>query len=70
VEHKVGNACMSSGTVEIRIRLDKGGYVPGEKIHIWAAIDNQSQTPLRSSIATLTEVKGRNKELIDFYFTL
>ena len=56
MEHKLGMNCMASGTVLIRIRLDKGGYVPGEKIHIWASIDNQSGAIIKSSQAVLTEV--------------
>jgi hypothetical protein len=58
MEHKLGMNCMASGTVLIRIRLDKGGYVPGEKIHIWASIDNQSGALIKSTQAVLTEVSA------------
>jgi hypothetical protein len=55
IEHKLGTNCMASGNVLCRIRLDKGGYIPGEKIHIWASIDNQSRAVIRSTQAILTE---------------
>ncbi|CAG7834310.1 unnamed protein product [Allacma fusca] len=55
IDHKLGRSCMSSGVVVCRIRLDKGGYIPGEKIHIWASVNNQSRTTIRSTEAVLTE---------------
>jgi len=63
MEHKLGMNCMASGSVLIRIRLDKGGYVPGEKIRIWASIDNQSGAMLKSTQAVLTEVSQRTPQL-------
>jgi len=42
--------------VKCRIRLDKGGYIPGEKIRIWAAITNKSGVAIKRTEAILTEV--------------
>ena len=38
-------------------RLDRGGYVPGEAINIWATIDNQSKVTIKGTRASLTEVR-------------
>ena len=35
---------------------DRGGYVPGEAINIWATIDNQSKVTIKGTRASLTEV--------------
>ena len=48
--------CVTTGPVTCRVRLDRGGYVPGEAINIWATIDNQSQVTIKQTRASLTEV--------------
>ena len=47
---------MTTGPVTCRVRLDRGGYVPGEAINIWATIDNQSKVTIKGTRASLTEV--------------
>lgn len=42
-----------------RIRLDKGGYIPGEKVHIWASVSNRSRVGIRGTEALLTEVHNQ-----------
>ena len=56
IEHKLGITCMTTGPVTCRVRLDRGGYVPGEAINIWATIDNQSKVTIKGTRASLTEV--------------
>ena len=51
--------CVTTGPVTCRVRLDRGGYVPGEAINIWATIDNQSQVTIKQTRASLTEVMSR-----------
>ena len=48
--------CLTTGPVTCRVRLDRGGYVPGEAINIWATIDNQSKVTVKGTRSTLTEV--------------
>ncbi|ODM95623.1 Arrestin domain-containing protein 4 [Orchesella cincta] len=55
MEHKLGMPCASSGTVKCRLRLGKGGYIPGEKIHIWASVTNNSRVEIKATEAILTE---------------
>lgn len=55
IEHKLGMTCMSTGPVTCRVRLDRGGYVPGEAINIWATIDNKSRVQIKGTRASLTE---------------
>ena len=50
--------CMTTGPVTCRVRLDRGGYVPGEAINIWATIDNQSKVTIKGTRGSLTEVGG------------
>ncbi len=38
------------------MRLDRGGYVPGEAISIWATIANSSKVTIKHTRASLTEV--------------
>lgn len=57
MEHKLGVPCASSGTVKCNLRLGKGGYIPGEKVHIWASISNNSNVEIKSTEAILTEVR-------------
>ena len=57
IEHKVGLTCWSQGPVTCRVRLDRGGYVPGEAISIWATIANQSKVTIKHTRASLTEVR-------------
>ena len=58
IEHKLGMTCMTTGPVTCRVRLDRGGYVPGEAINIWATIDNQSKVTIKGTRGSLTEVSG------------
>ncbi|KAF0290747.1 Arrestin domain-containing protein 17 [Amphibalanus amphitrite] len=55
IEHKLGLTCMTSGPVQCRVRLDRGGYVPGETIGVWATIDNQSRVTIKKTAACLSE---------------
>ena len=57
IEHKIGLTCMTNGAVTCRVRLDRGGYVPGEAISIWATIANNSRVTIKHTRASLTEVK-------------
>ena len=56
IEHKLGLTCMMNGPVNCRVRLDRGGYVPGEAISIWATITNNSRVVIKHTRASLTEV--------------
>ena len=56
IEHKLGMTCVTTGPVTCRVRLDRGGYVPGEAINIWATIDNQSKVTIKGTRSCLTEV--------------
>ena len=51
--------CLTTGPVTCRVRLDRGGYVPGEAINIWATIDNQSKVTIKGTRSCLTEVGYR-----------
>ncbi|KAF0298973.1 Arrestin domain-containing protein 17 [Amphibalanus amphitrite] len=55
VEHKLGMSCISSGPVLCRLKLDRGGFVPGESIGIWATINNRSKVTIKRTTASLTE---------------
>ncbi|KAG7177177.1 Arrestin domain-containing protein 4-like [Homarus americanus] len=55
IEHKLGMTCLSQGPVSCRVRLDRGGYVPGETISIWARVHNQSKVTIKRTRACLTE---------------
>ena len=44
------------GSINVRIRLDRGGYVPGEIMILHVEVDNQSRTRLISSTVSLIEV--------------
>jgi len=55
IEHKLGLTCMTNGPVNCRVRLDRGGYVPGEAISIWATITNNSRVVIKHTRASLTE---------------
>ena len=59
VEHQVGMSCLSSGPVICRLKLDRGGYVPGESIGIWASVNNRSKVTIKRTTASLTEVRYR-----------
>ena len=50
--------CLTTGPVTCRVRLDRGGYVPGEAINIWATIDNQSKVTIKGTRSCLTEVRN------------
>ena len=56
IEHKLGLTCVTNGPVTCRVRLDRGGYVPGEAISIWATITNNSSVTIKHTRASLTEV--------------
>lgn len=56
IEHRLGLNCFTSGPVSCRVRLDRGGYVPGETIGIWASVHNQSRVTVKRTKASLTEV--------------
>ena len=62
IEHKLGMTCMTTGPVTCRVRLDRGGYVPGEAINIWATIDNQSKVTIKGTRGSLTEVGYQIKD--------
>ncbi|XP_023244555.1 arrestin domain-containing protein 4-like [Centruroides vittatus] len=55
IEETFGIPCITSGPVTCRVRLDKGGYVPGESICIYASIENNSKVGIRKTRAILTE---------------
>ncbi|XP_076354608.1 arrestin domain-containing protein 4-like isoform X2 [Tachypleus tridentatus] len=55
IEDTLGVGCLSAGPVTCTVRLDRGGYVPGESICIFATIENNSKTTIRKSTAILTE---------------
>lgn len=55
VQEKVGQGCFSTGIINCRVRLDKGGYVPGESIGLKATINNQSRVAIKRTKAILTE---------------
>ncbi|KAK7066541.1 hypothetical protein SK128_020042 [Halocaridina rubra] len=57
IEHRLGMTCCSQGPVSCRVRLDRGGYVPGETISIWARVHNQSRVTIKRTRACLTEKK-------------
>lgn len=49
---------MNSGPVSCRVSLDRGGYVAGETIGISATIVNKSKVTIKSTKASLTEVRN------------
>ncbi|XP_076305045.1 arrestin domain-containing protein 4-like isoform X1 [Tachypleus tridentatus] len=55
IEDTIGVPCLSAGPVSCRIRLDRGGYVPGECICIYASIENNSKVTIKKTRAVLTE---------------
>lgn len=57
IEHKLGVSCVNSGPVVCRVSLDRGGYVPGETIGISATVENHSKVTIKSTKASLTEVR-------------
>uniref|UniRef100_T1IJ54 Arrestin C-terminal-like domain-containing protein n=1 Tax=Strigamia maritima TaxID=126957 RepID=T1IJ54_STRMM len=54
-EQRIGMACVRSGPVSIRMRLDRGGYIPGENINLHAVIKNESNLTIKKTTASLTE---------------
>lgn len=56
IEEKLGFLCFTNGKIICRVRLDRGGYVPGESISINANIDNNSSAKIRKTCAIFTEV--------------
>ena len=46
---------ITKGAVTCRVRLDRGGYVPGEAISIWATITNSGRVTIKHTRALLTE---------------
>ena len=63
VEDKIGVNCLSRGQVTCRVRLDRGGYVPGESIKINAHIENNSKVTIRRTRAILKEVNSSSKSI-------
>ncbi|GFQ66681.1 arrestin domain-containing protein 3 [Trichonephila clavata] len=55
IEDTLGIPCLNSGPVSCRVRLDRGGYVPGESICLFATIDNGSRVTIKKTKAILTE---------------
>ncbi|XP_066158810.1 arrestin domain-containing protein 4 isoform X2 [Euwallacea fornicatus] len=55
VEHKFGVSCVGSGSVVVKVALDRGGYVPGESIGVSASVMNRSRVTIKSTKAALTE---------------
>lgn len=49
-------SCTAPGKVMCRVRLDRGGYVPGESICLSALIENDSNSVIKKTRAVLTEV--------------
>ncbi|KAB7498652.1 Arrestin domain-containing protein 2 [Armadillidium nasatum] len=56
IEHKLGLTCLTQGLVVCKVRLDRGGYVPGETISIWARVQNHSRVTIKKTKACLTEI--------------
>lgn len=65
-EEKISsNTCSSSGLISCRVRLDRGGFVPGENIQVSASIENSSKFSIKKTRAILTEtVEYRAKQKI------
>ncbi|XP_054714754.1 LOW QUALITY PROTEIN: uncharacterized protein LOC129224338 [Uloborus diversus] len=55
LEGELGIPCINLGPVSCRVRLDRGGYVPGESIRLSATIDNGSGVAIHRTKALLTE---------------
>uniref|UniRef100_A0A646QJ51 Arrestin2 n=1 Tax=Hemiscolopendra marginata TaxID=943146 RepID=A0A646QJ51_9MYRI len=55
IEQNFGVACVRGGPVVVRVRLDRGGYIPGENIALHASILNNSHMTLKKTVASLTE---------------
>lgn len=56
--------CASSGSITCKVRLDRGGFVPGENILISAHIENSSKVIINKTRAVLTETveyRAKNK---------
>lgn len=64
-EEKVGSSkCASSGLISCRVRLDRGGFVPGENIVVSASVENSSKVSIKKTRAILTETveyRAKNK---------
>lgn len=55
-EEKISsNTCSSSGLITCRVRLDRGGFVPGENIQVSASIENSSKFSIKKTRAILAE---------------
>lgn len=60
-----GNKCSSAGLITCRVRLDRGGFVPGENILVSATLENSSKLSIKKTRAILTEtVEYRAKSRI------
>lgn len=56
--------CASSGSISCRVRLDRGGFVPGENILVSAFVENSSKLSIAKTRAVLTETveyRAKNK---------
>jgi hypothetical protein len=61
---KARNCIAPSGLISCRVRLDRGGYVPGENILISASIENSSNVGIkktRAFLAETVEYRAKNK---------
>lgn len=58
---------MTNGAVTCRVRLDRGGYVPGEAISIWATITNNSRVTIKHTRASLTEVTSKKNYMMKMH---
>lgn len=65
-EEKISSSrCSSAGIISCRVRLDRGGFVPGENIQVSASIENSSKFSIKRTRAILTEtVEYRAKQKI------
>lgn len=64
-EEKINTGtCSSAGLISCRVRLDRGGFVPGENILVSASIENSSKMSIKKTRASLTETveyRAKNK---------
>lgn len=61
---KSPNCITSAGLISCRVRLDRGGYVPGENILVSASIENSSKVSIkktRAFLAETVEYRAKNK---------
>lgn len=57
-------SCAAAGLISCRVRLDRGGFVPGENILVSASIENSTKVAIKRTRAVLTETveyRAKNK---------